>query len=398
VRVKVLHVPFCFYPDPVGGTEVYVETLAREQQTRGLDVVIAAPGPATEGYVERGLSVRRFATSIPHGDLVTLYGGGDENASQAFVDVVEREAPDVVHLHAFTSAVSARLAQAVKQRGVPLVFTYHTPAVTCQRGTLLRWGRDVCDGVIRVHTCSACALDGLGAGGPSSAVLASVAPAVGETLGRWGLAGGPWTALRMTSLVRRQRAGFRSFIQAVDRVVVLCRWVADVLVRNGVPRTKLFLSRHGLARPPVQTPREDVDSEGWRLRIAFFGRLHPTKGADTLVRAIRSLPGAHLELDLFGIIQDAASRAYACSLRELAGDDARIRVLEQVSSTEVPSRLAAYDVVAVPSRWLETGPLVVLEAFAAGVPVLGSRLGGLLELVNDGVDGLLIDTDCVQAW
>jgi glycosyltransferase involved in cell wall biosynthesis len=221
---------------------------------------------------------------------------------------------------------------------------------------------------------------------------------VGETLGTWGLAGGPWTALRMTSLVRRQRSAFRSFIQAVDRVVVLCRWVADVLVRNGVPPTKLFLSRHGFARPPVQTPREHVDADGRRLRIAFLGRLHPTKGADTLVRAIRLLPGAPLELDLFGIMQDSASRAYACSLRELAGDDARIRILEPVSSTDVPSRLAAYDVVAVPSRWLETGPLVVLEAFAAGVPVLGSRLGGLLELVNDGVDGLLLDTDCAEAW
>ena len=48
-----------------------------------------------------------------------------------------------------------------------------------------------------------------------------------------------------------------------------------------------------------------------------------------------------------------------------------------------------YDALVVPSVWLETGPLVVLEAFAAGVPVIGSRLGGIAEMVRDGVDGLL---------
>jgi len=60
--------------------------------------------------------------------------------------------------------------------------------------------------------------------------------------------------------------------------------------------------------------------------------------------------------------------------------------------------LSAYDFVAVPSRWLETGPLVVLEAFAAGVPIIGSRLGGIAELVRDGMDGILIEADSVGAW
>ena len=57
-----------------------------------------------------------------------------------------------------------------------------------------------------------------------------------------------------------------------------------------------------------------------------------------------------------------------------------------------------YDVVAVPSQWLETGPLVVMEAFAAGVPVLGSNLGGIAELVRHGTDGLLVTPRSVEAW
>jgi glycosyltransferase involved in cell wall biosynthesis len=57
-----------------------------------------------------------------------------------------------------------------------------------------------------------------------------------------------------------------------------------------------------------------------------------------------------------------------------------------------------YDLVAVPSQCLETGPMVVLEAFAAGVPVIGSDLGGIAELVTHGTDGLLVEPRAVTAW
>jgi glycosyltransferase involved in cell wall biosynthesis len=60
--------------------------------------------------------------------------------------------------------------------------------------------------------------------------------------------------------------------------------------------------------------------------------------------------------------------------------------------------LRKYDLLAVPSTGLETGPLAVLEAFAAGVPVLGSRLGGIPELVRDGIDGVLVSPDDPTAW
>jgi len=52
----------------------------------------------------------------------------------------------------------------------------------------------------------------------------------------------------------------------------------------------------------------------------------------------------------------------------------------------------------VPSQWLETGPLVVLEAHAVGTPVLGSNLGGIAELVKHNVDGLLIPPHDIRAW
>ncbi len=88
--MKVIHVPFCFRPDPIGGTEIYVERLAREQQRRGVDVVVAAPASETSRYMDAGLSVRRFAVSgVSH--LSSLYGEGDDIARREFNCIVDQE-------------------------------------------------------------------------------------------------------------------------------------------------------------------------------------------------------------------------------------------------------------------------------------------------------------------
>src|SRR5262249_41591330 len=85
-------------------------------------------------------------------------------------------------------------------------------------------------------------------------------------------------------------------------------------------------------------------------------------------------------------------------LERLVGGDPRIRLRSGIRQGQAIELLRAYDILAAPARGLETGPLVVLEAFAAGIPVVGSRLGGIAELVRDGVDGLLVEPGAVEAW
>jgi glycosyltransferase involved in cell wall biosynthesis len=392
--VKVIHVPFCFYPDPIGGTEVYVAALAAGQRRRGVDAVITAPGEHDESYDYEGLPVRRFAIGADL-SLRDLYGLGDHIAAASFERILDDERPDLVHLHALTSAVSLRLVRAARQRGVSVVFTYHTPTVSCQRGTLLRWGHEVCDGRLDVRRCTACTLHGLGLARSASVALSLLPARAGRALGKRGRAGGMWTALRMTELVALRHSAFRSLIEEVDRVVVLCRWTERLLRYNGVDPDKIILSRHGLNQPASasSTPR----APRWPMRVAFLGRLDPTKGVDLLIAALQALPDAPVELDIYGIAQEGSTE-YSTWLHRMAASDARIRMLLPVPSGQVVELLAGYDILAVPSRWLETGPQVVLEAFAAGTPVLGARLGGVAELVADGVDGLLIQPGSIEAW
>ena len=78
--------------------------------------------------------------------------------------------------------------------------------------------------------------------------------------------------------------------------------------------------------------------------------------------------------------------------------DPRIRLLPAIPNEKVVETLAHYDVLAVPSQITETGPLVVLEAFAAGIPVIGSDIGGIAErVVHDG-NGLLVAPSDRRSW
>lgn len=397
--MKIIQVPFCFYPDPVGGTEVYVESLARHLRLEGTESVVVVSGERDEDSMHESIRVRRFRTE-PVNDLNALYGAGDVRAVPGFMRILEEERPDVVHLHGATSIWSLHLVQAVRRRGVPVVFTYHLPTATCQRGTLLRWGSEVCDGLLDVGRCTRCTLQSLGLPRPAAEVVGRVPVAVGEGLARAGRSGGTWTALRMRQLLSRSHTTIRAFLGAVDHIVVLCSWAQDVLTRNGVPPEKISLSRHGLpsALTGPDLRSDQVALRDLPLRVAYFGRPGYEKGADILVRALRLMPEALVVLDLYIVTQDAAGEAYLQTLRQIAADDARIRFLSPVPQRQVAGLLRGYHLLAVPSRWLETGPLVVLEAFAAGTPVLGLGRGGTAELVESGVNGLLIASDAPTAW
>jgi glycosyltransferase involved in cell wall biosynthesis len=406
--MRVLHVPFCFYPDPIGGTEVYVEALARKLQERGVHVVVAAPSENNDTYIYGRLQVRRFAIAQTIGDLRDLYGEGDIEAALEFGHILDDEHPDVLHLHAFTRGASLYLVHEAKRRGIPVIFTYHTPTVSCQRGTLMRWGEEVCNGTLDLHTCARCTLQGLGLNKFLSTALGSLPSCIGGLVASVGLSGGLWTALRMTELVQCRHDAFRSLMAEVDHVIALCQWVKDLLLRNSVPSAKITVSPQGLCQnthfgwrmtnPANDDPEFAIHNPQSPIRIAFLGRLDATKGPDILIRALRLLPEAPLELHLYGIIQGASGTAYLQQLKMMALGDPRIAFFSPVASNGIISLLKGYHLLAVPSRWLETGPLVVLEAFAAGIPVVGSKLGGIAELVEHEVNGLLVESDSPEAW
>jgi len=394
--MKTLHMPFCFHPDPVGGTEVYVEGLCRRLIERGVEAVVAAPAADTAEYDHRGLRVRRFKIS-KRLDLNGVYSEGDTLAAESFRELLHCEKPHVAHFHALTPAISLRLLREATRAGIPTVFTYHTPMATCARGTLLQWGAVVCDGFLDARLCAGCSLHGLGLPRPAARLVASAPAEWNEAFSKVGLAGGVCTALRMHGLVTARHALLRCFFQEVDHIVAVCEWVRALLLRNGVRPEKILLSRHGVSEGTGRERPPKAAATG-SLRIAFLGRVDRVKGVHVLLNALRRVPRAPVRLDIYGTVQGNSGERYARFLRDSAKGDPRIAFHDPVPPEETVSLLARYDVLAVPSQWLETGPLVVLEAFAAGTPVIGSDLGGIAELVTDNVNGVLVKADSTAAW
>jgi glycosyltransferase involved in cell wall biosynthesis len=398
--IDVLQVPFTYLPDPVGGTEIYVASLVTALRSHGVQSAIAAPAEAEASYRCDDFQVFRFATSR-RPTLENAYGLPDEMASKSFCALIDRLRPKIVHLHARTAAVSEAFVDIAHTAGAKVVFTYHTPTVSCARGTMMRMGHWACDGRLDKRRCSICVLQRHGVPPILRDLIARTPERFGDALGSAGFAGGPFTALRVPALIGAGHRGFRQLIAEVDHIVAVAAWVSEVLRTNGVPDEKLTVCRQGLgqhsANRTVMAPDVGRNDGTFPLRLGYFGRLDPTKGADILVEALARARGIAVELEIYGVRQ-RGSEAYAAELERAAATDPRIRLRPALPSNSVIDAMTRCDLVAVPSRWLETGPLVVLEAFAARTPVLGTRLGGIAELVTNDVEGVLIEGCDPNAW
>jgi glycosyltransferase involved in cell wall biosynthesis len=211
------------------------------------------------------------------------------------------------------------------------------------------------------------------------------------------------TALAARALGAERRAQVDEMIRNADRVVAVCAWLHEALAANGVPPERLVLSRQGLPSAYLDTVRVPAAAP-WRdrqgaLKLLYVGRWHPVKGIDIIVRAVRALPSeAAVQLTVHAVSGTDEEATYERSVRKLAGGDPRIAFAPPLARSEVAEVMARHDALVVPSVWLETGPLVVLEAQAAGLYVMGSRLGGIAELVGDGADGELVEVGNVRAW
>jgi glycosyltransferase involved in cell wall biosynthesis len=121
--------------------------------------------------------------------------------------------------------------------------------------------------------------------------------------------------------------------------------------------------------------------------FVYAGRLSPEKGADVLIEAAGHVPGVAVE-----VLGDGPARQDLERLAERVAPG-RVRFRGRVGKDEVHAAMRSALAVIVPSRWYENQPITILEAFACGVPVLGSRLGGIPELVTDGVEGYTVAAD-----
>ena len=251
--------------------------------------------------------------------------------------------PEVVHVHSLYPALSP----AVLRVEPPVVMTLHNARLLCLPATLLRSGV-VCEDCIGkvpwrgvVHACYR-------ASRPASAALAA-------------------------SLTLHRAA--RTF-ENVSIFLAVSEFVRSKHIEAGFDGARI--------RVKTNFVQDTTPRVGAGRAFVCIGRLTREKGVDTLLRAWREQP-----LDIVG---DGEERE---DLERLAPPS--VRFLGPVAPERVAELLADARALVIPSR-SEGLPRVVIEAFAAGVPVIASRVGGLPELVQDGVNGLLVEVDDEDGW
>jgi glycosyltransferase involved in cell wall biosynthesis len=258
--------------------------------------------------------------------------------------------PDIVHCHNLMPRLSPAVIRAAHAEGQTVVVTLHNYRSMCLPATFLRDGR-ICEDCLGhqpwrgvVHRCY------------RGSALASA-------------------SLATSLIVHRSLDTFD--IPAL--FLAVSPFVKEKHVEAGYPTHRIRVkSNFSWAAPRRVDPGK---------HFLFLGRLSEEKGLATLFEAWREIPARLL------IVGDGPQRE---RLRALAPDTVEFR--KTVPPSEVPALLREARALLLPSICYEAQPRVILEAYASGVPVIASNLGGLPDLIADGVTGFLLPPGEAESW
>jgi glycosyltransferase involved in cell wall biosynthesis len=198
---------------------------------------------------------------------------------------------------------------------------------------------------------------------------------------------------------RLEKAGLRQrFLQAIqsaDALISIGRFTTDGFTQLGAEAKKIHHIPNGVhVAPFLHHPDALIDMDPAIVPgryMLFMGRLSHRKGVDLLLNALGKLP---IDGDVELVIAGSGDERAAISKMIVALDlQARVRMVGRVEGAEKIYLLQNAMCVVVPSRGWEAFPLVVLEAYAAGRPVVGSRIAGLEDVIIENKTGLLFEPE-----
>ena len=357
-------------------------------------------------------SVRRGAyDGVPFVEVVFNYGitrfeetYANPRMDALFAKLLDEEKPDVVHFE-HLQHFSVGCVSAAKARALPVVFTLHEYCLTCPRkGLRMMADASLCDALVK-ERCAVC-IEKENVHEPTArarleAWAKRVVPARARRFVRKRLAtigvgrhpdlpppeptAAPVDRSAHERAIEKRWDAIRRACADVDLFVAPSPFLRAKFVEFGVDPGKIVFSDYGTDLAPFEgfARRESV---GGRIRFGYVGTLVEHKGVHVLVEAMNSLPRGVATLLVHG--EPAYFPAYAARLREISTHP-DTRFMGPFDNARIADILRDVDVLVVPSIWFENSPLTIHEAYAAGAPVVATDLGGMKDLVRDGVSGLL---------
>ncbi|MGU3574489.1 glycosyltransferase family 4 protein [Brucellaceae bacterium C25G] len=298
-----------------------------------------------------------FVDEIEYGRRISL----PEKLSQAAKVIYSREAqrnitrliedvrPDIAHAHNVYHHISPSIFPVLKKAGIPTVMTAHDLKLACPAYKMLSHD----------EICERCK------GGRIYNVL--LRRCIKDSVALSGL-------VLLETLVHRSLGLYRDDL---DRIVVPSLFYREKLIEWGWPPEKLVYIPNFVDLDLAKAPSGRGDY------FLYAGRLSEEKGLGTLIEAV-----AHAKQRLL----IAGSGPLLHELKELVAKlGADVEFLGHLQADHLHRIINGATALVLPSQWYENAPMSILEAYILGVPVIGSRIGGIPELVRDGVTGLLAE-------
>lgn len=319
------------------------------QQAGGEDQVFAAESALLE---EHGHHVLRYSV---HNDQImsmnspaltkaTLW---NSSTHRELRKLVRQEQPQIAHFHNTFPLISPAGYYAARAEGVPVVQTLHNYRLLCSNAQFFRDG----------HVCEDC----LGKTPPW--------PGVVHACYRDSRAASGVVATMLTA-----HRAWRTWTEMVDAYVALTEFQRRKFIQGGIPEGKIKVKPNFVRYDPGAGERPG----GYFL---FIGRLSKEKGVETLLAAWKRL-GGRVPLKIAGDGPLAGEVAGAIEALE------DVEWLGRQSEERVQTLMKSARALVFPSVWYEGFPMVIAEAYAAGLPVIASDLGSMSTLVEHGRTGL----------
>jgi glycosyltransferase involved in cell wall biosynthesis len=334
--------------------------------------------------------------------MLNPYPFYDRKVEGIFEQLLAIHRPDLVHIHHMAD-LSASLPETARRHGIPAIHTLHDFWPMCFVAHLRTPDGILCPGPDEGLRCVECKWKQWRQSFSPISIRARTrelgfweslrrAPRFAVDLVSSRLTGGH--AAAQNAILRTQMMSLpprndylRKALLACTLLISPSRFLISKFVEWGIPESHfrhLYNSVPASLRQVRSMAREPRD----HIVFGFIGTLYPPKGVPILVEAFERLGSDHAALHIWGDVPITASKEYADGLKEQGKRLPNLVFHGSFPPEKLAEVLLQTDVLVLPSTWYENNPLVILEALAAGVPVLAGDIGGMAELVQHDVNGL----------
>lgn len=292
-------------------------------------------------------------------------------AKRRFQELCEEFKPDVIHMNLVHHQITLSILDApyLKDHKVPVIWTSHDYSAVCPAYTMLDGNGSVCD---------ACLEEGFGACVRRKCIKHSRAKS----------ALGAFEAYFLN---------IRKYYNKIDMIIAPSAFMRSKLIEGGFPSAKVITMINFIkCRSESEMASRTGDSRSAYPYLLFFGRLSHEKGVDILVESFSSIAREFPDWRLV-VVGDGPERPHIEAMLSDGTAREKIELAGFQRGDELRNSVSNAAFTVMSSCWRENMPYSILESFSMGTPVVGTRIGGIPEIVIEGETGFVCEPGSVSS-